>query len=72
MGLGWKKTVCATRSRDLWIGLELVERLIAQQVPEIVAAFQRLHHRDQAAHAVAYQHHLIEDRITLIRIEVLA
>ena len=43
--------------------------LVADNTPEVIATFDRLHSADQTAHAVPYQNHLIQRRVSTIRID---
>ena len=64
---GVEKVGVGERPRHVVIGLQLRERMFARGLPERVAAVDRLHLRDQSAHAVADEHHLIERRVTAAR-----
>ena len=55
-----------------WLGFEVREGLLANQVPEVVAAVLRQQLADQPAHAVADEDHLIEGRILVLGIDVAA
>ena len=51
------------------VGFHQLNWIVADDVPEIVAAVDDLHVRNQTAHAVADEHHLIERRLLSRRIE---
>ena len=42
---------------------------MAGQAPVVVAAFERLQLGDQPAHAVPHQHHLVQGRLAVLRVE---
>ena len=71
-GLGSKKNVSCSFLIAFASALIAGERLVADQPPIVVAALVGLQPRDQPAHAVADQHHLVERRFLVAGIERLA
>ena len=59
---GWRGRyiACARLAFTCRVASQLVQRLRADQRPEIIAAFDRLHFRQQPAHAVSHHHHLVQ------------
>ncbi len=51
---------------------DILRRLIADNLPKVIAAFDRLHTTDQSTHAVTDQHHLIKRSLLMIWINGLA
>ena len=71
----WIRTKDQAAAEELAIILlahQLGDGTIADDVPESVAGLDGDHLGDQAAHAVADEHHPVESRVRLARIELLA
>ena len=67
--VGLKEERLAQRLLDVVRGLDQLERLLADDLPIVVAAVERLQLGDQPAHAVPDEHHLIERRLLVLGIE---